>query len=163
MISLAPLTTQGAVRVTWSPPSDLCGLTNPQYTIQYGKSTSTYATAFSTPSSSQLDITDLEVGQEYFVRVAVRAQSGSGTFSSWESVTTYEGLKALSLHYTPQTRLIGSSSTPQPLSVITLYIAIKVHIRGSMLCTYVCMYVCMYTVPLLVNIVLYSRCTACLL
>ena len=98
MVLLEPLTTPGAVRVTWSPPSDLCGLTNPQYTIQYGKSTSTYATTVSTPSSSQLDITDLEVGQEYFVRVAVRTQSGSGIFSSWESVTTYEGVRAVPLH-----------------------------------------------------------------
>ena len=157
MISLEPLTTRGAVRVTWSPPTDLCGLTNPQYTIQYGKSTSTYATTVSTPSSLQLDITGLDVGQEYFVRVAVRTQSGSGNFSSWESVSTYKGERAMSLHYIPQTRLIGSSSTPQPLSVITLYIPIKVHIRGCMLCTY------MYTVPLLVHIILYSRCAACLL
>ena len=159
MVSLEPLTTRGAVRVTWTPPTDLCGLTNPQYTIQYGKSTSTYTTTFSTPSSSQFDITGLEVGQQYFVRLAVRTQSGSGTFSSWESVTTYEGVRAMSLHYIPQTRLIGSSSTPQPLSVITLYIPIKVHIRGCMLC----MYVCMYTVPLLVHLILYSRCAACLL
>ena len=141
MISLEPLTTRGAVRVTWSPPSDLCGLTDPQYTIQYGRNTSTPTTHPSTPSSSPIDITGLEVGQEYFVRVAIRTQSGNGTFSSWESVTTYEGLRAMSLHYIPQTRLIGSSSTPQPLSVTTLYIPIKVHIRGCMLCTYVCIYV----------------------
>ena len=81
-----------AIRVTWSPPADLCGLTNPQYTIQYGRTTSTPITHPSTPSSSPFDITGLEVGQEYFVRVAVRTQSGSGTFSSWESVTTCEGV-----------------------------------------------------------------------
>ena len=98
MVSLAPLATRGKIRVTWSPPSDLCGLTNPQYTIQYGKSTSTYATTVSTPSSSQLDITGLEVGQLYFVRLAIRTQSGSGTFNSWESVTTYEGERAMLLH-----------------------------------------------------------------
>ena len=91
MVSLAPLPTRGAVRVTWSPPTALCGLTNPQYTIQYGRTTSTPTTLPSTPSSSPLDITDLEVGQEYFVRLAIRTQSGIGTFSSWESVTTYEG------------------------------------------------------------------------
>ena len=91
MISLAPILTRGAVRVTWSPPTDLCGLTNPQYTIQYGRTTSTPTTHPSMPSSSPFNITGLEVGQEYFVRVAVRTQSGSGTFSSWESVTTYEG------------------------------------------------------------------------
>ena len=90
-VSLERLVLQGAVRVTWSPPTDLCGLTNPQYTIQFGRTTSTPTTHPSTPSSSPVDITGLEVGQEYFVRVAVRTQSGSGTFSSWESVTTYEG------------------------------------------------------------------------
>ena len=62
----------------------------------------------------------------------------------------HTGERAMPLHYIPQTRLIGSSSTPQPLSVITLYIPIRVHIRGCMLCTYVCM----YTVPLLVHIIL---------
>ena len=98
MVSLAPLPTRGAVRVTWSHPSDLCGLTNPQHTIQYGRTTSTPTTLPSTPSSSPFNITDLEVGLEYFVRVAVRTQSGSGTFSSWESVTTYEGVRGMSLH-----------------------------------------------------------------
>ena len=98
MVSLEPLTTRGAVRVTWSPPADLCGLTNPQYTIQYGRTTSTPTTHPSTPSSSPLTITGLEVGDEYFVRVAVRTQSGSGTFSSWQSVTTYEGVKVTPLH-----------------------------------------------------------------
>ena len=98
MVSLEPLTTRGAVRVTWLPPSDLCGLTNPQYTIQYGRTTTTPTTHPSMPSSSPFDITGLEVGQEYFVRVAVRTQSGSGTFTSWESVTTYEGKRAMSLH-----------------------------------------------------------------
>ena len=97
-VSLVPLTTRGAVRVTWSPPTDLCGLTNPQYTIQYGRTTSTPTTHSSTPSSSPFDITGLEVGQEYFVRLAIHAQSGSGTFSSWESVTTYEGERATPLY-----------------------------------------------------------------
>ncbi len=87
MVSIVPMSTLGAVRVTWSSPTDLCGLTNPQYTIQYGRNPSTPT---SMPSSSPFDITGLEVGQEYFVRVAVHTQSGSGTFSSWESVTTYE-------------------------------------------------------------------------
>ena len=90
-VSLERLILQGAVRVTWSAPTDLCGLTSPQYTIQYGRTKSTPTTHPSMPSSSPFDITDLEVGQKYFVRVAVRTQSGSGTFSSWESVTTYEG------------------------------------------------------------------------
>ena len=107
-VSLERLILQGTVRVTWSPPTDLCGLTNPQYTIQYGRTTSTPTTHPSTPSSSPFDITGLEVGQEYFVRVAVHTQSGSGTFSSWESVTTYEGVRAIpcvrvQMHY------IGSS------------------------------------------------------
>ena len=96
-VSLERLILQGAVRVTWSPPTDLCGLTNPQYTIQYGRTTSTPTTHPSTPSSSPFNITGLEVGQEYFVRVAVRTQSGSGTFSSWESVTTYEGVRTVPL------------------------------------------------------------------
>ena len=156
MISLEPLTTRGAVRVTWSPPTDLCGLTNPQYTIQYGKSTSTYAITFSTPSSSQLDITGLDVGQEYFVRVAIRTQSGSGTFSSWESVTTYKGERALSLHYIPQTRLIGFNTT-------TTICDYTLHSHQSAHTWVYAMYVCMYTVPLLVHIILYSRCAACLL
>ena len=91
MVSLAPILTRGAVRVTWSPPTNLCGLTNPQYTIEYGLTTATPATHSRTTSSSPFDITGLEVGQQYFVRVAVRTQTGSGTFSSWESVTTYEG------------------------------------------------------------------------
>ena len=93
MVSLEPLTTPGAVRVTWSPPTDLCRLAYPQYTIQYGRTTSTPTTQFSTPSSSTFNITGLEVGQQYFVRVAVFV-SGSGTFSNWESVTTYEGERA---------------------------------------------------------------------
>ena len=97
MDSLAPVPTRGAVRVTWSPPTDLCGLTNPQYTIQYGKSKSTPTTHSSMPSSSTFNITGQEVGQEYSVRVAVHAQSGSGTFGSWESVTTYEGVGATPL------------------------------------------------------------------
>ena len=88
-VSLDRLVLQGAVRVTWSPPTDLCGLTNPQYTIQFGRSTSTPTTHSSTPSSSPFDLTGLDVGQEYFVRVAV---SGSGTFSSWESVTPCKGV-----------------------------------------------------------------------
>ena len=49
-VSLERLILQGAVRVTWSPPTDLCGLTNPQYTIQYGRTTSTPTTHPSTPS-----------------------------------------------------------------------------------------------------------------
>ena len=98
VVSLERLILQGAVRVTWSPPTDLCGLNNPQYTIQYGRTTSTSTTHPSTPSSSPFNITDLEEGQEYFVRVAVRTQSGSGTFSSWESVTTYEGVREMPLH-----------------------------------------------------------------
>ena len=91
-VSLERLILQGAVRVTWSPPTDLCGLNNPQYTIQYGKTKSTLTTHPSKPSSSPFDITGLEVGQEYFVRVAVRKQSGSGNFSSWESVTPCKGV-----------------------------------------------------------------------
>ena len=90
MVSLEPLTMRGALRVTWSPPADLCGLT--QYTIQYGRTTSTPTTHSSTLSSSPLTVTGLEVGEEYFVRVAVRTQSGRGTFSSRQSVTTYEGV-----------------------------------------------------------------------
>ena len=43
-VSLERLVLQGAVRVTWSPPTDLCGLTNPQYTIEYGRTTSTPTT-----------------------------------------------------------------------------------------------------------------------
>ena len=97
MVSLERLILQGAVRVTWSPPADLCGLTNPQYTIQYGRTTSTPATHSITPSSSPLTITGLEVGQEYFVRVAVRTQSGSGTYSSWQSVTTCKGVRTIPL------------------------------------------------------------------
>ena len=97
-VSLERLILQGAVRVTWSPPTDLCGLTNPQYTIQYRRTTSTPTTHSSTPSSSPFDITGLEVGQEYFVRVAVRTQSGSGTFSSWESVTTCKGVRVIPLN-----------------------------------------------------------------
>ena len=97
-VSLVPLTSQGAITVTWSPPKDLCGLTYQQYTIQYGRTTSTPTTHPSTPSSPPFNITGLEVGQEYFVRVAVRTQIGSGTFSSWESVTTYEGVRATVLH-----------------------------------------------------------------
>ena len=98
-VSLERLILQGAVRVTWSPPTDLCGLTNPQYTIQYGRTTSTPTTHPSTPSSSPFNITGLEVGQEYFVRLAVHTQSGSGTFSSWESVTTYEGVGNATVFY----------------------------------------------------------------
>ena len=95
-VSLELLSLQGAVRVTWSPPTDLCGLTNPQYTIQYGMTTATPTTHPSTPSSSPFTITGLEAGQEYFVRVAV---SGSGTFSSWESVTTCKGVRVIPLCY----------------------------------------------------------------
>ena len=97
-VSLESLILQ-AVSVTWSPPTDLCGLTNPQYTIQYGRTTSTPTTHPSTPSSSPFDITGLEVGQEYFVRVAIRTQSGSGTFSSWESVTTCKGVRVIPLQH----------------------------------------------------------------
>ena len=98
MVSLVPILTRGAVRVIWSPPTDLCGLTHPQYTIEYGLTASTPATHSRTTSSSPFDITGLEVGQQYFVRLAVRTQSGSGTFSSWESVTTYEGERATVPH-----------------------------------------------------------------
>ena len=91
-VSLERLILQGAVRVTWSPPTDLCGLTNPQYTIQYGRTTSTPTTHPSMPSSSPFDITGVEVGQEYFVRVAVGA---SGTFSDWKSVTTCKGVRVI--------------------------------------------------------------------
>ena len=49
------------------------------------------------PSYSPFNITGLEVGQEYFVRLAVHTRNGSGTFSSWESVTTYEGERAVPL------------------------------------------------------------------
>ena len=97
MVSLA-LPTRGAVRITWSPPTDLCGLTNPQYTIQYWRSTSTLTTHPSMPSSSPFNITGLDVRQQYSVRVAVRTQSGSGNFSSWESVTTYKGVKTTVVH-----------------------------------------------------------------
>ena len=97
-VSLERLILQGAVRVTWSPPTDLCGLTNPQYTIQYRRSTATPTTYPSMPPSSPFDITDLEVGQEYSIRVAVRTQSRSGTFSTWESVTPCKGMRVIPLH-----------------------------------------------------------------
>ena len=97
MVSLATLHTRGAVRVTWTPPTNLCGLNNPKYTIQYGRTTSTPTTHPSMASSSPFNITGLEVGQEYFVRLAVHTQNGSGNFSSWESVTTYEGERAVPL------------------------------------------------------------------
>ena len=90
-VSSEPLPSRGAIRVSWSPPSNLCGVTNPQYRIQYGTTTSSYTTHPSTPSSSPHDITGLSVGQQYFVRVAVRLESGSGDFSSWQSVNTYNG------------------------------------------------------------------------
>ena len=99
MVSLESLPTRGAVRVTWSAPTDLCGLTNPQYTIQYGRTTSTSVTHPSRPYSSSFNLTGLEVGQEYFVRVAVHTQSRDSTFSDLQSVTTYEGVKAV-LHVT---------------------------------------------------------------
>ena len=90
-VSLEPLASRGAIRVNWSPPSNLCGVTNPQYRIQYGTTTSSYTTLRSTPSSSSHTITGLSVGQQYFVRVAVHLESGSGDFSSWQSVNTYNG------------------------------------------------------------------------
>ena len=63
------------------------------------------------PSSSPFDITCLEVGQEYFVRVAARTQSGSGTFSSWESVTTSEGLRTTyCMWYSVMDKLLCSNS-----------------------------------------------------
>ena len=98
MVSLQPLASRGAVSVDWSPPTDLCGLTNPQYIIQYGTTTSSSTTHPSTPTSSPFSITGLAVGQEYFVRVAVRTQSGSGDFSSWQSVTNYECVRMTSLY-----------------------------------------------------------------
>ena len=101
MVSLQPLASRGAVRVSWSAPADLCGLTNPQYIIQYGMTTSLYTNHTSMPTSSPLNITGLAVGQEYFVRVAVHTQSGSGDFSSWQSVTTYEGVRASVLFKMP--------------------------------------------------------------
>ena len=92
------LTLQGAVRITWSPPTDLCGLNNPQY----GRSTSTTTTHPSMPSSSPFDIAGLEVGQEYFVRLAV---SGSDTFSVWVSVTTpCKGVRVIPLCYLSSTQ-----------------------------------------------------------
>ena len=92
MFSLNPLVSRGVVRVNWSPPSDVCGLTDPLYIIQYGKSQSSYTTLQSTPSSSPYNITGLSVGQQYYVRIAVCTEDGSGDFSSWMSVTTYEGV-----------------------------------------------------------------------
>ena len=91
-VSLQPLASRGTFSVNWSPPTDLCGLTNPQYIIQYGTTTSSYTNHTRTPTSSPLSITGLAVGQEYFVSVAIRTQSGSSDFSSWQSVTTYEGV-----------------------------------------------------------------------
>ena len=90
-VSLEPLASRGVIRVNWSPPSNLCGVTNPQYRIQYGTTTSSYTALPNTPSSSPHNITGLSVGQQYFVRVAVRLESGSGNFSSWQSVNTYNG------------------------------------------------------------------------
>ena len=90
-VSLEPLASRGAIRVNWSHPSNLCGVTNPQYSIQYGTTTSTHTTLPSTPSSSPHNITGLSVGQQYFVRVAVRLESGSGVFSTWQSGKTYNG------------------------------------------------------------------------
>ena len=99
MVTLEPLASQGAIRVTWSHPADLCGLTNPQYIIQYGLTESSFTTHPSTPSSSPFTITGLTTGQQYFVRVAILTQSGAGDFSSWESVTIHEGLTATSMCY----------------------------------------------------------------
>ena len=100
-VSLELLTLQGAVRVTCSPPTDLCGLTNPQYTIQYRRTTSTPTIHPTMPSSSPFNIAGLEVGQEYFVRLAV---SGSGTFSVWVSVTPCKGVRAIPLSYLSSTQ-----------------------------------------------------------
>ena len=97
MVTLEPLASQGAIRVTWSPPADLCGLTNPQYIIQYGVTLSSFTTHLSRPSSSPFTITGLTTGQQYFVRVAILG--GAGYFSSWESVTIHEGLTAKSMCY----------------------------------------------------------------
>ena len=94
MVSLESLSSRGAVKVTWSPPADLCGLTNPQYTIHYRRTTSSPTTHSSMASSSPFTITGLEVGEEYFVRVAVHR---SGTFSSWQSVTTCKGVIVMPL------------------------------------------------------------------
>ena len=71
----------------------------------------------SMPTSSSLSITGLAVGQEYFVRVAVHTQSGSGDFSCWQSVTTYEGVRMTSLCYSNWLSWRNWSSCVQCLNI----------------------------------------------
>ena len=80
--------------MTWSPPADLCGLTNPHYVIQYGTFRSSFTNVAQTHSSPPVSIMGLNVNREYFVRVAVRGQPWNGKFSSAQSVRTYGGANA---------------------------------------------------------------------
>ena len=94
MVFVEPLASRGAIRVTWSPPADLCGLTNPHYVIQYGTSRSSFTNVTQTTSSPPVSIMELNVNRKYFVRVAVHGQSWNGNFSSAQSVRTYGGVNA---------------------------------------------------------------------
>ena len=100
-VSVYPLPQPGTVRVTWTPPNTTHGLNVTGYTVQYRKVDAggqlykehRLRTSTITEQTASVDLIGLQLGQEYYVRVAVATTAGMGTYSDPVTVTTYAGRK----------------------------------------------------------------------
>ena len=100
-VSVYPLPQPGTVRVTWTPPNTTYGLKITGYTVEYKKGDThrqLYKEHFLkintfTEQTSSVDLVGLQMGQEYYVRVAVATIAGMGTYSDPVNVTTYASKK----------------------------------------------------------------------
>jgi hypothetical protein len=96
-VSVYPLPQPGTVRVTWTPPNTTHGLNVTGYTVQYRKVDAgrhlyrehLLRTSTITEQTASVDLIGLQLGQEYYVRVAVATIAGMGTYSDPVNVTTY--------------------------------------------------------------------------
>ena len=99
-VSVYPLPQPGTVRVTWTPPNTTHGLNVTGYTVQYRKVDAgrqlykehLLRTSTITEQTASVDLIGLQLGQEYYVRVAVATIAGMGTYSDPVTVTTYAGI-----------------------------------------------------------------------
>ena len=94
-VSVYPLPQPGTVRVTWTPPNTTHGLNVFGYTVQTDGGGEVKEQHFHTASvvgeTSSVDVSGLQQGQGYHIRVAIMTTAGVGTFSDAVNVTTYAG------------------------------------------------------------------------
>ena len=76
------------LRVNWTSPKSEVAIR--QYWVQYRKSEDTHwAIQISLPPATSADITDLDAGTNYSVRVRARSDVGAGNWSAEQTKNTY--------------------------------------------------------------------------